>query len=1111
MHRNYRALRFEELESRWMLSTIIWTNRGTNDGFDGVFGAPAESARLVVDAAIGLWERVITDFNFPLGGNTLAIDIHMSPTVSAVGAFTTLNADPVFGLPASGSISIFRGADGHGGGYYIDPNPTDSAEFNGSIVNAFVGRAPGGTPAAVGHDFFSMVAHEMGHFLGIYINPLLRYNDSDLITKTQIDDNSNNGNGTYWVFHGPNVHFLMTDSNANLALNLPLHSASDGETNQDFIVNGVPFEDEFFFGHEDIMNVSLNDGTRYLPSNATALILHDTYGYNIVSPERFGTMHALLNSTTGELLIRGGQTPPNQVTSSDDIRLSRDGDDLVVSVDLGLDVPGVVLGSSPAFVSRFPFSSVGPITIQAGDGSDTLTLDFTGGDVIPAGGIKYDGGDGIDHINAIGNTNFVLTDAQLEVSGFGFVQLTSVADADLTGGSAANTFEVSGWSGTGTLDGAGAGDFINAVSTSGNFVLSNGLLRRTGRGDMVLQNIEEANLSGGADETQFTVSGWTSTANLNGGGGVNRVISSNDANFTLTNTFLTRSTGGTFGLQGVTRATLTGGASANTFTLGWTGVADLNGAVGGDTYIVNLTTSTTTFDVYQINDQGIVGTDVLTINGTSNAETFAVRRDAVLRGTQTPVTYAGIDRVQVNAGGGADTVTVQSTSSILTIDTGAENDIVNVGYTRSNVNDPSTVNIPATVAVNGTIGTTDTLNVTLPTIPVSDTQLTSGQLTGSALGVGGISYINVDRLNLTLGGSADQVAVLSTAAAVATTINTSSGADTIRLGGTTVNNILGALTIDAGANVAGTSDIVILQESESAGLVNTGVLGTPSNAGAGTGFFTGFGMLARVDFRNTEVATVIEGPSNDFVSFQFASAPRFAFNLSLDGGNDGIVFEGTERSDRIHISRRVGPEGPEVVAGINGQTIIGGYAGGETIRVLAGAGNDHVSVDESVTTWRAELFGEQGNDRLFGGPLDDLLDGGLGNDFLDGGAGDNVLIGGGGHDKLQNGHVPLIAQAAIGGPGIAPAAAGTSINSFSVSLHPLPAQSGSRGSELDLGHSVLPVAALDKFFEQLGSKNTRRWPKVGLETYLLTHQSDDEQLDTLESHLLVHEPATPAS
>jgi Ca2+-binding RTX toxin-like protein len=1087
-----RALRFEELESRRMLSNIIWTNRG-NDGFDGVFGPPAESARRVVDAAIDIWERVITNFNFPFGGNTLAVDIHMSPTVSAVGAFTTLNADPFTGLPASGNISIFRGDDGRGGGYYIDQNPTDSAEFNDTIINAFVGRAPAGTPAALGHDFLSMVTHELGHFLGIYFNPFLKYADPDLITPTGVPDNSTGGNGSYWVFHGPSVDFLMTDSNANVPVFLPLHSASSGDPASPLTFAGFP--GQTFVGHQEIMNVSLNDGQRYLPSNSAALILSDTYGYSIVSPERFGTMHALLNSTTGELLIRGGAG-----NSADTIHLSRDGADLVVSVDLGTDMPGVILGTTPEFVSRFPFNSVGPITIQAGNGDDTLTLDFTGGDVIPPGNIRFDGEGDVDHIRATANANFVLSNGQLGVSGFGFVNLTSVEDATLTGGASANSFDVSGWTGTGALDGLGDTDSLTAVNAA-NFNLGNARLNRGGN-DISLQSIEQANLTGGANVTLFTVSDWTGAAVLNGGGGLNRVISSNNANFNLTNTLLSRSNGGNFTLQNVTRATLTGGVTPNTFTLGWDGVAEIVDVGGDDAYIVNLTTSATTFGVYQINDQGPVSNDVLTINGTSNAETFAVRRDAVVRGTQNFLTYAGIDRLQLNASGAADIVTVQSTSSILTIEAGTENDTVNIGYARSNVNDPSTVNIPFAVAVSGTTGTTDTLNVTLPTIPISDSQLTLGQLTGSALGVGGLSYINFDRLNLTYGGSADQVNVLSTAAAMTTTINTSSGADTIRLGGATVNTIFGALTIDGGANVAGTIDTVILQENEPAGVVNAGVLGTPSNAGAGTGFLTGFGMLARVDFRNTERVNIIEGPSNDVVTFQFASAPSFSRVLNLDGGTDGVVIQGTNRNDRIHVSRRVGPDGPEVITQINGQTIVSGYQGGETIQVFAGAGNDHVTVDASVTTWRAELFGERGNDRLIGGPLDDLLDGGPGNDFLDGGAGDNVLIGGGGRDVLRNGHPPLVAQAAMAATSAVSTYPGTLTSSIPTRLVPPPAQFDTHSRQLDLNRTELNRAALARFLQQRSETNSSCSRAILLEANKLSNGVDDELLGALMSGYL---------
>src|SRR4051812_22439851 len=147
------------------------------------------------------------------------------------------------------------------------------------------------------------------------------------------------------------------------------------------------------------------------------------------------------------------------------------------------------------------------------------------------------------------------------------------------------------------------------------------------------------------------------------------------------------------------------------------------------------------------------------------------------------------------------------------------------------------------------------------------------------------------------------------------------------------------------------------------------------------------------------------GPGNDTAMMD---AGDF-FNGGPD--QDGIHFFGTPGNDQILISRQVGPNGAQVVVDQKKQVQVFNYVEGETIRVFAGAGNDHVTVDASVTTWRAELFGEQGNDQLIGGPLNDLLDGGPGNDHLDGRAGDNVLIGGGGKDVLKNGHAPLAAAA----------------------------------------------------------------------------------------------------
>ena len=66
------------------------------------------------------------------------------------------------------------------------------------------------------------------------------------------------------------------------------------------------------------------------------------------------------------------------------------------------------------------------------------------------------------------------------------------------------------------------------------------------------------------------------------------------------------------------------------------------------------------------------------------------------------------------------------------------------------------------------------------------------------------------------------------------------------------------------------------------------------------------------------------------------------------------------------------------------------------IRILAGAGNDHVWFDESL----GQIFKPA---RILGGIGDDALDGASGNDFIDGGDGDDSLRGGAGRDTLVGG------------------------------------------------------------------------------------------------------------
>jgi Ca2+-binding RTX toxin-like protein len=83
---------------------------------------------------------------------------------------------------------------------------------------------------------------------------------------------------------------------------------------------------------------------------------------------------------------------------------------------------------------------------------------------------------------------------------------------------------------------------------------------------------------------------------VDGGAGTDKIIESGDVNFALSNSNLTGA--GSSSLMSIERATLTGGASGNTFNLnGWTGTALIDGGLGTNTLIggnvANIWTMTT--------------------------------------------------------------------------------------------------------------------------------------------------------------------------------------------------------------------------------------------------------------------------------------------------------------------------------------------------------------------------------------------------------------------------------------------------------------------------------------------------------------------------------------
>lgn len=552
-----RDFDFEPLESRLLLSgdplalgamaasldaiiptgpsTIIWANRGqASDNFDAAFGAgaAADAARAVVDAAIDAWNRVVIDFHHAdgIGPPDLSetISMNLAGVGFGAGTSTTIGAD---GKPTAGSVTInLADTDGDGlSNWWVDPTPNDNSEFLGTPLNAFTGTAQASSPAAGQFDLFSVVLAELTHNMGIANAGAATalYNTGGFTTDTGVaDDAEGGGTGNFWLFQGPSVASLMTNNNGGVggsAATFPLHTAGPRAGNVPIVFGG-----RTVFGVDDNANASMAAGQRTLVSNKTALIVHDAFAYDIVMPETFGTFYAVINQTTGLLTIQGGADNTvinnvNQGASSDTITVTRDGDSIVVSIDIGVDVPGTGDGFSvndqqDAFVSVFSAGDVQSISILAADGNDTIVIgadvnvpitinDGAGNDVIDLS----DSSVALTFTSGVGNDT-VYGSALNDVFGSG------VGNDTFYGGGGSDALTWNPGDGSDVFEGGDGNDALvfNGSGAAEVFTLSAvgtrlQLLRDVGNITMDMADVEQVNLNalGGADSA--TVNDLTPT------------------------------------------------------------------------------------------------------------------------------------------------------------------------------------------------------------------------------------------------------------------------------------------------------------------------------------------------------------------------------------------------------------------------------------------------------------------------------------------------------------------------------------------------------------------------------------------------------------------------
>ena len=304
------------------------------------------------------------------------------------------------------------------------------------------------------------------------------------------------------------------------------------------------------------------------------------------------------------------------------------------------------------------------VTLQGGPGNDVFNLSNA------TGRATLSGGGGIDTLSATKNSSFTLTNSSLSSTDGLSASLTAIASANLTGGANNNTFNVSGWTGGGILSGGGGADTLT-VTKNVNFVLTNTSLRTSDGSNLQLAAIGRANLTGGTNSNNFDLSGWSGAGTITGGGGVDSLTAIKDANFNLGNTSLTSTDGLNLVLAEIGTANLAGGPGNNSFTIStWTGAGSLTGGGGSDAVIATKNADITLTNASLTMSDGTnlaltgISLDTLTLN---NPQANSRVIDASVFSGVSTLVATGAGQAKLIAGPGNDTLAVTGSGAAVMV------------------------------------------------------------------------------------------------------------------------------------------------------------------------------------------------------------------------------------------------------------------------------------------------------------------------------------------------------------------------------------------------------------------------------------------------------------
>jgi hypothetical protein len=172
-------------------------------------------------------------------------------------------------------------------------------------------------------------------------------------------------------------------------------------------------------------------------------------------------------------------------------------------------------GPSPSY--SLNLATITQLHVFSGDGDDQLTLDFSNGDFVPAGGLFFDGGghlvgDSLIIKGGSGNENITLTGSQLVLPG---VQPVNYADNEFFGfdlGSGINTLRIDHATVLIKND--------NAISAGTNVIVDGGVLDLNGKSDSIggLTLLSGSVVNGSLHASSYQIESGMVTAAMNGPG-----------------------------------------------------------------------------------------------------------------------------------------------------------------------------------------------------------------------------------------------------------------------------------------------------------------------------------------------------------------------------------------------------------------------------------------------------------------------------------------------------------------------------------------------------------------------------------------------------------------